>query len=202
LAAHRPAAAEARVFACGVVACQQHERARGVRGVLRPWTAAACKHARVTSTLRLQDMHCVCWAHAASPHSSPCWRGPRVLQDKDTERLRRLGGVQGLAQQLQSDTQAGLSPAAAAGPASIAEHRRVYGANELPVRPTKNFFVLCAENLRDPIILLLIAAALVRVWRVGIAACACRRSMCGCGRWGARHVMGSCQSGVGRGLHA
>lgn len=71
--------------------------------------------------------------------------------------LRAYGGVSGLARALGTDTTSGL----AHDPAVVAEHSRVYGPNTFKERPCKNFFVLCWENLQDPIILLLCAAALV-----------------------------------------
>lgn len=81
------------------------------------------------------------------------------------EKLKQFGGVTGLASSVQSHAHNGLDPAEQSGPASIEEHRRVYGANTMPAMPQKNFFMLCFENLQDPIILLLIAAALVsRLW--------------------------------------
>jgi Ca2+-transporting ATPase len=76
------------------------------------------------------------------------------------EALRRLGGVDALAKILHTDPHHGLDHTAA-GPASVAEHSRVFGANKFKAVPPKSFFVLCWENLQDPIILLLIAAALV-----------------------------------------
>lgn len=85
------------------------------------------------------------------------------MQDKDMEKLQQLGGATGLAESLQSHAHSGLDPSVQQGPASIEEHRRVFGANTLPAIPQKNFFLLCFENVQDPIILLLIAAALVRV---------------------------------------
>lgn len=98
---------------------------------------------------------------AAGKHTDmlPC-RHP-TLQDKDMEKLRQLGGVTGLADTLQSHAHQGLDPGVTAGPASIEEHRRVFGPNTMPSMPQKNFFMLCFENIQDPIILLLIAAALV-----------------------------------------
>jgi hypothetical protein len=77
------------------------------------------------------------------------------------DKLRQLGGVSGLADTVQSHAHHGLDPSVAGGPASIEEHRRVFGANTMPPMAQKNFFVLCFENIQDPIILLLIAAALV-----------------------------------------
>ena len=76
------------------------------------------------------------------------------------EGLRGLGGVEKLAKTLHTDTHRGLD-ATASGPSSVAEHSRVFGANKFKEVPSKNFFVLCWENIQDPIILLLIAAATV-----------------------------------------
>lgn len=78
------------------------------------------------------------------------------------DKLRQLGGVSGLANTVQSHAHHGLDPSVASGPTSIEEHRRVFGANTMPPMAQKNFFMLCFENIQDPIILLLIAAALVR----------------------------------------
>jgi Ca2+-transporting ATPase len=75
-------------------------------------------------------------------------------------KLKELGGVAGICTTLKTDQQHGLDPASS-GDMSIDEHRRVYGANTFPPVPQKNFFALCWENVQDPIILLLIAAALV-----------------------------------------
>lgn len=85
-----------------------------------------------------------------------------VSQNKDMEKLRELGGVAGLAKAISSHQHTGLDPSAKAGsPGSVEEHSRVFGANKYKEVPSKNFFALCWENLQDPIILLLIAAALV-----------------------------------------
>lgn len=88
-------------------------------------------------------------------------RGP---QDKDLEGLRARGGVHGIAKALHTDPHHGLPAAAdAAAAESVEEHSRVFGPNKFKEVPPKNFFMLCFENLKDPIILLLIAAALVRL---------------------------------------
>jgi Ca2+-transporting ATPase len=85
--------------------------------------------------------------------------------------------VSGLAAAIGSDARSGLDPAAPAGaPGSIGEHARVYGRNVFKAVPPKNFFMLCFENLQDPIILLLIAAALVR----GVAAAGFFCVLCAC----------------------
>lgn len=77
------------------------------------------------------------------------------------EALRAMGGVEGVARALESHTREGLNPQGQ-GLASVEEHKRVYGANKYREVPPKSFFSLAWENLQDPIICLLIAAALVR----------------------------------------
>ncbi|KIY97527.1 calmodulin binding calcium-transporting ATPase [Monoraphidium neglectum] len=91
---------------------------------------------------------------------------PSVLfalnENKDMAKLRELGGVAGIAKAIGTHQHTGLDPTAKAGsPASVDEHARVFGPNKYKEVPSKNFFALCFENLKDPIILLLIAAALV-----------------------------------------
>jgi hypothetical protein len=86
-----------------------------------------------------------------------------ALQNKDLHNLRSLGGVSGLARAICSHERDGLDPGAAAGsPQSVGEHARVFGPNSFQQVPSKNFFALAWENVQDPIILLLVAAALVR----------------------------------------
>eukprot|EP00882_Tetradesmus_deserticola_P019865 GHRQ01021409.1.p1 GENE.GHRQ01021409.1~~GHRQ01021409.1.p1 ORF type:complete len:174 (-),score=31.83 GHRQ01021409.1:588-1109(-) len=99
--------------------------------------------------------------HHAKQLSACCLLPSSALQEKDMSKLKELGGVAGLCAVLKTDQQHGLDPAGS-GDVSIEEHRRVYGANTFPPVPQKNFFALCWENVQDPIILLLIAAALVR----------------------------------------
>jgi hypothetical protein len=87
---------------------------------------------------------------------------PFYAQNKDMAKLRELGGVAGIAKAIGTHQHTGLDPTAKAGsPASVDEHARVFGPNKYKEVPSKNFFALCFENLKDPIILLLIAAALV-----------------------------------------
>ncbi len=76
------------------------------------------------------------------------------------EGLKALGGTAGLAKALHSDLKSGLDPAGQ-GAASVDEHRRVFGKNAYKQVEPKNLFQLAWENAQDPIILLLVAAALV-----------------------------------------
>eukprot|EP00877_Chromochloris_zofingiensis_P010932 jgi/Chrzof1/6092/Cz17g09120.t1 len=82
-----------------------------------------------------------------------------VNEDKDMDSLKALGGVEGLAKALHTNTRDGLD-LLDKGSRSVEEHRRVFGPNSFKATAPKNFFMLCLENLQDPIILLLIAAAL------------------------------------------
>lgn len=92
------------------------------------------------------------------------------LQAKDMDKLQALGGVEGLAKAIGSSETAGLDAAESSATGSVGEHSRVFGPNKYKEVPSKNFFALCYENLKDPIILLLIAAALVRAPRAPQAA--------------------------------
>ncbi|KIZ04767.1 hypothetical protein MNEG_3196 [Monoraphidium neglectum] len=83
-------------------------------------------------------------------------------ENKDVDTLKQFGGVSGLAKAICSHEHTGLDPEARPGaPESVQEHSRVFGANKYKEVASKNFFALCWENIQDPIILLLIAAALV-----------------------------------------
>ncbi|KAI8477413.1 MAG: hypothetical protein J3K34DRAFT_453016 [Monoraphidium minutum] len=83
-------------------------------------------------------------------------------ENKDMDKLKELGGVVGLAQAIGTHHHTGLDDGAKAGsPGSADEHMRVFGPNKYKEVPSKNFFTLCWENLQDPIILLLCAAALI-----------------------------------------
>ena len=82
-------------------------------------------------------------------------------QDKDSKELIKVGGVEGLATALETDLRNGLDPSAT-GKASIESHRDVFGPNTFAEVPAKSFFALVLENIKDPIILILIFAALVR----------------------------------------
>ena len=71
-----------------------------------------------------------------------------------------------------------MSPAATDG-TDLAARRAAYGCNQFKAIPPKNFFRLWFGNLKDPTLIRLMAAAMVR--------------RAGCGVWGSR---------VWRGQHA
>ena len=66
-----------------------------------------------------------------------------------------MGGVEGVAAALNTSLVDGISPD------SVALRQEVFGANSLKTIPTKGFFYLWFGNLKDPIIIMLMAAALV-----------------------------------------
>ncbi|EFJ50671.1 hypothetical protein VOLCADRAFT_88435 [Volvox carteri f. nagariensis] len=79
---------------------------------------------------------------------------------KDTTALKSIGGANGLAKKLLSDLHKGLDPQGQ-GLASIEAHVDAYGENKFPEVPPKSFLALVWGNLQDPVIIILIIAALV-----------------------------------------
>ena len=86
-----------------------------------------------------------------------------LQQDKDTALLSSLGGPSGLAARLCTNLDAGpaLVPASVATPPSIDARRAAFGANKFKQVASKSFLRLFFESLKDPILVLLMAAALV-----------------------------------------
>eukprot|EP00775_Hariotina_reticulata_P009045 gene9045-9216_t len=79
--------------------------------------------------------------------------------DKDTSRLQsKFQGMKGLAAVLGSDTKAGLE-SEGNGNSSVEAHRAAFGANKYRAVPPKSFFAILFEGFKDPVILLLCAAA-------------------------------------------
>ena len=83
-------------------------------------------------------------------------------QHKDAVKLAEHGGVSGLATLLGSSLSEGLDPLAV-GHASLEGRREAFGANRFEERKGKSFFKLLLTNLRDPTLILLMAAAAVRI---------------------------------------
>ncbi|GAX78129.1 hypothetical protein CEUSTIGMA_g5571.t1 [Chlamydomonas eustigma] len=80
--------------------------------------------------------------------------------EKDMPGLEKLGGVLGLANILGCDTNVGLNPSSSDS-GYLTSRQEYYGVNRLPEAKPASFWMLMHENLQDPIILLLIAAATV-----------------------------------------
>lgn len=74
---------------------------------------------------------------------------------KSLKALNDLGGLQGLATQLQLSTSIGLQ--------EHEHHERVkkFGDNVIPSKPAKSFFRLCAEAMKDKVLILLSVAAVI-----------------------------------------
>jgi Ca2+-transporting ATPase len=79
---------------------------------------------------------------------------------KSDSLVESLGSIDGIASRLHVSLEDGLD-SSAAPPMSLDDRRRIFGANVLPMVPTKSFFYLWYQNLKDPIIVMLMVAALV-----------------------------------------
>ena len=82
------------------------------------------------------------------------------LQNRNKDELEGLGGLSGLAESLRTNLTAGIDSQADA-PVTIDQRQQAYGANRFKDVPQKAFFRLFWENLKDPTLVLLMAAALV-----------------------------------------
>jgi magnesium-transporting ATPase (P-type) len=91
---------------------------------------------------------------------TPSNRHDLPSQDKNNAEWDTIGGLNGVASALNTSLVDGLNPSTT-DDQSIDARREVFGANKLPTIPNKNFFVLWFINLKDPIIMLLMGAALV-----------------------------------------
>lgn len=80
---------------------------------------------------------------------------PFTPQHKAKEEWDKLGGLSGVAAALNTSLSDGIDPT------TIVHRQEVFGANRTKQIPTKNFFTLWFTNLKDPIIVMLMVAALV-----------------------------------------
>lgn len=83
-----------------------------------------------------------------------------TLQNKDREALNKFGGTAGLTKALRTDLHQGLD-ASTTGDTSVSNRKKVFGSNTFKEVPQKPFFALLFDNLQDPTLILLMAAALV-----------------------------------------
>jgi Ca2+-transporting ATPase len=81
-------------------------------------------------------------------------------QAKDAEALARLGGLEGMARALRVRPEQGLDPAAG-GDVSLERRKALFGVNKFAEVPLQGFFALLWDNLRDQVLILLMAAATV-----------------------------------------
>lgn len=78
-----------------------------------------------------------------------------ISQEKDTNGWNELGGVKGVASKLRVNVKVGLSSDA------IEQYRTAFGANTFKEVPPRSFFSILWETLKDPTLILLMAAATV-----------------------------------------
>ncbi len=83
------------------------------------------------------------------------------LQDKDKDALAKHGGVVGIAASLHTNERQGISTTSPMADQSVAGRQRIFGANTFREVQQKSFFKLLLENLQDPVLILLMVAALV-----------------------------------------
>jgi hypothetical protein len=102
-------------------------------------------------------------------------------QDKDSQNLKgKWGGVSGIAKVLNTDLKHGLKDEGT-GLDCVEQHRTVYGANTYKQVPPKSFWAILFEAYKDPVILLLCAAALVS--KPPRAACTCMQVLPAAAAW-------------------
>ncbi|WMV47828.1 hypothetical protein MTR67_041213 [Solanum verrucosum] len=81
----------------------------------------------------------------------------KLVKDKSIDELANLGGVQGVAASLKSDTTDGVS----GDQEDVARRHEAFGSNTYRKPPSKIFFIFVWESFKDPtIIILLLCAAL------------------------------------------
>ncbi|KAK4732439.1 hypothetical protein R3W88_025427 [Solanum pinnatisectum] len=81
----------------------------------------------------------------------------KLVKDKNIDELANLGGVQGVAASLKSDTTDGVS----GDQEDVARRHETFGSNTYRKPPSKSFFIFVWESFKDPtIIILLLCAAL------------------------------------------
>ncbi|RVW23005.1 putative calcium-transporting ATPase 13, plasma membrane-type [Vitis vinifera] len=78
-----------------------------------------------------------------------------VVKEKNLDQLRELGGVEGVADALKTDTKNGIRGAVE----DVAERQETFGSNTYPRPPTKSFFYFVLEAFKDLTILILLACA-------------------------------------------
>lgn len=82
------------------------------------------------------------------------------MQCRSLETLQGYGGAEGLARRLGSSAMAGLDPQAT-GQFSLDSRIETYGQNRFKEQKSKSFVMMFLVNLKDPTLILLMAAAAV-----------------------------------------
>lgn len=74
---------------------------------------------------------------------------------KSLRKLHELGGINHLAKNLQTDVSTGLNKS------DLSDRIEKYGSNVLPSKSSKSFLKLCAEAMKDKVLILLTVAAII-----------------------------------------
>eukprot|EP00891_Asterochloris_glomerata_P007553 jgi/Astpho2/7553/e_gw1.00115.5.1_t len=88
-------------------------------------------------------------------------RPPVSPQDKDRDALAKRGGVEGIAAALHTNERQGISTMSPVADQSVEGRQHTFGPNRFREVQQKSFFRLLWENLQDPVLILLMVAALV-----------------------------------------
>ncbi|KAL0043569.1 hypothetical protein WJX79_008696 [Trebouxia sp. C0005] len=83
-----------------------------------------------------------------------------LAENKNKQELQEFGGLSALEEALRTSTSSGIDTQGAAN-LSASNRQKQFGANKFKDVPQKAFFTLFWENLNDPTLILLMAAALV-----------------------------------------
>ncbi|XP_049407103.1 putative calcium-transporting ATPase 13, plasma membrane-type [Solanum stenotomum] len=70
----------------------------------------------------------------------------KLVKDKNIDELANIGGVQGIAASLKTDTTDGVS----GDPEDVARRHEVFGRNTYRKPPAKSFFIFLLESFKDP----------------------------------------------------
>lgn len=92
----------------------------------------------------------------------------QLLQDRQSEDLAKMGGVEGLAKQLHTDTEYGLDET----DEEMHKRREAYGSNTYPKKVTKGFWSFVWDACKDTTLNILMVCAVVSlatgIWTEGI----------------------------------
>ncbi|KAL6781722.1 FAP10B [Auxenochlorella protothecoides x Auxenochlorella symbiontica] len=94
----------------------------------------------------------------AGPFDMSCEALFALNENKSDADMARAGGLAGVASALRTELHQGCN---LEGPTGLAARREAYGSNVFKPVPAKNFFVLWYSVLKDPTLIMLMAAALV-----------------------------------------
>lgn len=75
------------------------------------------------------------------------------------ERIREYGGVEAIAEHLETNFKTGIRYS----PGEIEARTAAFGVNSIPSQPPKSFLALCLDALQDKTLLILIGAAIISI---------------------------------------